>query len=443
LVNICEIIFQEAEMSEFAELKINDKIYILPIIIGTRGEKAIDISNLRKESGFITLDVGYQNTGTCKSAITFVDGERGILRYRGIPVEELAEKSTFVETAYLLVFGKLPNKTELAKFSASLTESSLIHEDMLNFFNGYPSGAHPMAILSSMVSSLSVYYPDAFHLFEDDIDSDVNVPRLLSKIRTIAAFSYKKSIGEPIVYPRADYSYCKNILNMMFWSYSKPQEPDTFKVKVLEKLLIVHADHEQNCSTSTVRLVGSSKVNLYASICAGICALWGPLHGGANQKVMEMLDKIVEKGYSIDQFIEKAKSKDPNCRLMGFGHRIYKTYDPRAKVLKAVCDEMVKKYGVSEPRLEKALELEEKVLKDDYFLSRNLYPNVDFYSGILFRMLGIPTKMFPVMFAIGRLPGWISQWKELHSTVPFKIGRPRQIYIGPEEAHYIPIEERK
>jgi len=286
LVNICEIIFQEAEMSEFAELKINDKIYILPIIIGTRGEKAIDISNLRKESGFITLDVGYQNTGTCKSAITFVDGERGILRYRGIPVEELAEKSTFVETAYLLVFGKLPNKTELAKFSASLTESSLIHEDMLNFFNGYPSGAHPMAILSSMVSSLSVYYPDAFHLFEDDIDSDVNVPRLLSKIRTIAAFSYKKSIGEPIVYPRADYSYCKNILNMMFWSYSKPQEPDTFKVKVLEKLLIVHADHEQNCSTSTVRLVGSSKVNLYASICAGICALWGPLHGGANQKVM-------------------------------------------------------------------------------------------------------------------------------------------------------------
>jgi len=430
-------------MEQFAELKIEDKVYKLPIIIGTQNEKALDISNLRKESGYITLDIGYQNTGSCKSAITYIDGDKGILRYRGYPVEEIAEKCTFVETAYLLIYGKLPNKKELSAFSSLLNENSLIHEDMLHFFEGYPSTAHPMAILSSMVSSLSVYYPQAFHLFEDEPDNDINIPRLLSKIRTIAAFSYKKSIGEPIVYPKREYSYCTNILNMMFWNCTNGYEIDPFKVKVLEKILITHADHEQNCSTSTVRLVGSSKVNLYAAICAGICALWGPLHGGANQKVMEMLDQIVKEGHSIDSYIEKAKDKKSSFRLMGFGHRIYKTYDPRAKVLKETCHEMVKRYGVHGKHLETALELEEKVLNDDYFKERSLYPNVDFYSGILFRMLGIPTNMFPVMFAIGRLPGWISQWRELHSELPFKIGRPRQIYTGDVLCKWQPIEERK
>ncbi|MBP7652207.1 citrate synthase [Candidatus Dependentiae bacterium] len=429
-------------MENFAELKIDGSVYRLPIVIGSENEKAVDISNLRKESGFITLDSGYQNTGACKSAITFIDGEKGILNYRGYPVDELSEKSTFIETAYLLVYGKLPGKSELSRFSALLTENSLIHEDMLHFFEGYPSKAHPMAILSSMVSSLSVYYPDAFHLFEDEPDNDINVPRLLSKIRTIAAFSYKKSIGEPVVYPKREYSYCTNILNMMFSSYTRDYQVDPFNVKVLEKLLITHADHEQNCSTSTVRLVGSSKVNLYASICAGICALWGPLHGGANQKVMEMLDKIVEEGHSIDFYVDKAKDKNSNFRLMGFGHRIYKTYDPRSKVLKKTCHEMVDKYGVHSKRLEIALKLEERALTDSYFIERNLYPNVDFYSGLIFRMLGIPTNMFPVMFAIGRLPGWIAQWREMHTGIPFKIGRPRQIYIGENVRHYIPIEER-
>lgn len=429
-------------MEKNAELKIGDKVYQLPVVVGTENEKAVDISNLRKESSFITLDSGYQNTGSCKSGITFIDGDKGILRYRGYPVEELAEKSTFVETAYLLIFGKLPNEKERQKFSEQLTENSLIHEDMLHFFEGYPPTAHPMAILSSMVSSLSVYYPQAFHLFEDEPENDINIPRLISKIRTIAAFSYKKSIGEPIVYPKREYSYCTNILHMMFSSYTTDYQLDKFKISTLEKVLITHADHEQNCSTSTVRLVGSSKVNLYASICAGICALWGPLHGGANQKVMEMLDDIIVEGGKIAKYIERAKDKKSNFKLMGFGHRIYKTYDPRAKVLKKACHDMIKRYGINGVHLELAMELEEQVLKDSYFAERHLYPNVDFYSGIIFKMLGIPTNMFPVMFAIGRLPGWIAHWRELHSQAPIKIGRPRQIYTGEVLREYIPIEKR-
>ncbi len=428
-------------MSDVAKLVIGDQTYEFPIIEGTEGERAIDIRDLRKLTGHITLDGGFVNTGSCTSSITFIDGEKGILRYRGIPIEQLAEKSTFVETAYLLLHGELPNGKQLGRFSDLLNEFSIIHEDMLQFFAHFPSGAHPMNILGSMVNALSSFYPavDARSL-EEDID--VAAARLLSKIRTLVAVAYKKSTGEPIIYPRIDLKYCENFLNMMFSSPVKPYYLDPDIVKAMNMLLIMHADHEQNCSTSTVRLVGSSQANLYASISAGISALWGPLHGGANQAVMEMLQQIHDSGESVDSFIARAKDKNSGFRLMGFGHRVYKNYDPRAKLLKEVCPKILDKQAGKDPLFEIALRLEEHALKDEYFLSRKLFPNVDFYSGLIYKAIGFPLDMFTVLFAIGRMPGWIAQWKEMVSDPGGKIGRPRQIYTGPTVRDYVPIGQR-
>lgn len=428
-------------MNDFAELKVEGKTFKFPVIAGTEGEKAIDIRKLRDETGYITLDSGYGNTGSCLSAITFIDGEKGILRYRGIPIQELAEKSSFVETAYLLIYGNLPTKAELDKFSQALTRHSLIHEDMLHFYDGYPSTAHPMAILSSMVCSLSAYYPNDLNP-SDEAARDLLITRVLSKIRTIAAYSYKKSIGQPVVYPNNALSYCSNFLNMMFSVPSEPYEIDPDVVRALNTLLILHADHEQNCSTSTVRLVGSSDANLFASLAAGICALWGPKHGGANQAVVEMLEEIHNNGGDVKKAVAMAKDKNSGFRLMGFGHRVYKNYDPRAEVIKKECDKILAKKHIKDPLLDIAKKLEEEALKDPYFVERKLYPNVDFYSGVIYRALGIPTDMFTVMFALGRLPGWIAQWREMVMAGEGRIGRPRQIYTGPTETSYVPIEKR-
>jgi len=427
---------------EKAKLTYNGMTHEMPVIEGTEGEKAIDISKLRQETNLITLDVGYQNTGSCTSAITFIDGDKGILRYRGIEIEELADKASFTEVAYLLIYGNLPNKTEQQLFSQRLTQNSMIHEEMLRFFDGFPPTAHPMAILATMVNSMSVYYAD---YFTEDFRAetfDLMAASLISRIRTIAAYSYKHSIGHPHVYPKRDLKYASNFLYMMFDSPVNPYVSDPDIEKALSTLLILHADHEQNCSTSTVRLVGSSMANLYASICSGICALWGPLHGGANQKVIEMLEGIKKDHITIGQCIASAKDKESKFRLFGFGHRVYKNYDPRAKILKQYCETIFKKYNYEDPLINIAMELEEAALKDEFFIERKLYPNVDFYSGILYRMIGIPTDMFTVMFAIGRLPGMIAQWKEMHDSVPLKIGRPRQIYTGSNLRHYIPLEER-
>ncbi len=425
-----------------AQLLYDGKTIDLTVFEGTEGERGLDISSLRQKTGLVTIDEGYQNTGSCKSAITFVDGENGILRYRGIPIEELCEKSGFIETAYLLMHGHLPAQEELSKFSDCLTENSLVHEEMLHFFDGIPPQAHPMAILSSMVNALSIYYPSFYTEDFERLTYDKMSIRLISKIRTLAAYSYKNSIGEPFVYPRHDLKYTENFLYMMFNSPVKPYALDPDVVDVLELLLILHADHEQNCSTSTVRLVGSSKVNLYSSICAGICALWGPLHGGANQQVIDMLERIHEENLTVAEVVRRAKAKDNSFRLSGFGHRVYKSYDPRASVLRKASEKILKKLKISEPLIDIAMELEQVALNDDYFIERNLYPNVDFYSGILYRALGIPKNMFTVMFAIGRLPGWIAQWKEMHDMVPFKIGRPRQIYTGSTLDTYKPVGER-
>ncbi len=429
-------------MSDFAELNYAGKSYQLPVITGTEGEKAIDISKLRDQSGLVTLDSGYGNTGSCKSAITFIDGEKGILRYRGIPIDQLAEKSTFVETSYLLIYGLLPNKQQLADFRQMLTRHSLIHEDMLHFYDGYPSSAHPMAILSSMVCSLSSYYPEWLNPHDDDQVSQL-VPRVLSKVRTIAAYSYKKSIGQPVIYPKNSLDYCANFLHMMFAVPSEPYEVDPEMVKTLNLLLILHADHEQNCSTSTVRMVGSADANLFASIAAGICALWGPKHGGANQEVVEMLEGIVASGGDVKKAVIAAKDKNSGFRLMGFGHRVYKNYDPRAKVIKAACDRLLAKQGINDPLLDVAKQLEEAALSDSYFIERKLYPNVDFYSGVMYRAMGIPTAMFTAMFALGRLPGWIAQWLEMHKDGDGRINRPRQIYTGENLRDYVPMDERK
>ena len=427
-------------MSESAKLILDGKEYELPIITGTENEKAIDITRLRAQTGYITLDTGYMNTGSTRSAITYLDGEKGILRYRGIPIEQLAEKSTFVETSYLLIYGELPTREQLKNFSRLLTYHSMIHEDMKHFFDGYPATAHPMAILSSMVCSLSAYYPESLNPFEN---MDTQVTRLLSKLRTIAAFSYKKSIGRPMMYPLNHLSYCANFLQMMFATPSEPYQVDDDMVRALNILLILHADHEQNCSTSTVRLVGSSQANLFAAISAGICALWGPLHGGANQAVIEMLDEIQKSGMSCRDFVDKVKDRKSNIRLMGFGHRVYKNYDPRAKILKEMARVILNKSGMDDPMFQLAQELEETALSDQFFIERKLYPNVDFYSGLLYKAMGIPVNMFTVMFAIGRLPGWIAQWKEMMEDPDRKIGRPRQIYTGPTERPYVPLEERK
>lgn len=427
-------------MSEIAKLTVGKDSYDLPLITGTENERAVDIETLRAQSGVITLDPGYGNTGSCTSSITYIDGENGILRYRGIPIEELVEKSTFVEVAYLLVYGKLPVEAELKKFSYDLTYHSLIHEDMLHFYDGYPSTAHPMAILSSMVCSLSAYYPEALDP-NDPTQVDHLIPRVLSKIRTIAAYSYKKSIGQPVIYPKNSLSYCANFLYMMFAVPSEPFEVDEDIVKALNALLILHADHEQNCSTSTVRLVGSSDANLFASIASGILALWGPRHGGANQAVIEMLEDIREQGGSVKSFIERAKDKNDSFRLMGFGHRVYKNYDPRARIIKKYCDKILSKKGITDPCLDIAKQLEEAALQDDYFAERKLYPNVDFYSGLIYRAIGIPTNMFTVMFALGRLPGWIAHWKEMKEQNQ-RIGRPRQIYTGENQISYTPMNQR-
>jgi citrate synthase len=424
------------------ELKIDDTTIELPVIVGTEDEHGIDIGKLRAQTGYVTLDPAYMNTASTRSAITFLDGEKGILRYRGIPIEELAEKSTFVEVSYLLIYGHLPTTTELAGFSEQLTRHSMLHEDMKRFFDGFPGTAHPMAILSSMVCTLSSFYPQALDVKNRD-EQDATIARLISKMRTIAAYSYKRSIGQPFVYPKNSLSYCANFLNMMFSVPAEPYEIDDEIVKVLNLLLILHADHEQNCSTSTVRQVGSSQANLFAAISAGICALWGPLHGGANEEVLNMLQEIQNDGGGPKKFVDLAKKKDSGFRLMGFGHRVYKNYDPRAKIIKVAADRVMKKMKHPDPLLEIAKTLEEAALSDPYFIERKLYPNVDFYSGIIYRALGIPSNMFTVMFAIGRTPGWIAHWKEMNEDPTTKIFRPRQIYTGPPLTHYQPLDQRK
>ncbi len=429
-------------MDKFAEISYEGKSWKFPVVTGTENESAIDIAKLRQDTGLITLDPSYGNTGSTLSSITYIDGDNGILRHRGYPIEELAEAGDFIEVAYLLIYGELPSDEKRMAFRRKLTENSLVHEDMLNFFIGMPAQAHPMGILSSMINAMALYYPSFYTEEKDDAAFDLMAARLISKVRTIAAFSYKKSIGEPFIYPESKMTYCQNILHMMFDSKARPYEPDALMERVLNILLIVHADHEQNCSTSTVRMVGSAKANLYSSICAGICALWGPLHGGANQMTIETLQKIKDHGLSAQQAINRAKDKNDSFVLSGFGHRIYKSYDPRAKVLKALVKEVFETRKLSDPLLDIAYELEQKALTDDYFVERKLYPNVDFYSGILYRAMGIPTDMFTVMFAIGRLPGWIAHWKEMWDSENFKIGRPRQIYTGETMRHYIPKKDR-
>lgn len=433
---------EENSMQETAKLIVGGRTFELPIVRGTEGEKALDISHLRKETGLITLDPGYANTGSCESSITFMDGEKGVLRYRGIPVEQLAERSSFVETAYLLINGTLPTRHELTRFSVMLNDHSLVHEDMRAFFENFPRRAHPMGILSSMVNALRAFYPELPERGEEE-EINITFARLLSKVRTMAAASYKISRGHRVVYPRHDLSYCANFLNMMFDSPVKPYVLDDDIVQALNVFWILHADHEQNCSTAAVRLVGSARVNLFAAISAGICALWGPLHGGANQAVIEMLNQIYTAGGDPAPFILRAKDRNDPFRLMGFGHRVYKTYDPRAKIMKAMCDRILEKLNLNDPLLDIANTLEEVAVNDPYFIDHNLYPNVDFYSGIVLRALGIPLNMFTVMFAIGRLPGWISQWKESVDDPKWKLHRPRQVYVGLREREYVPIKDRE
>jgi len=419
-----------------ARIHIDSREIELPVVTGSENERGIDISTLRSQTGAITLDSGYGNTGACTSAITFIDGEKGILRYRGYSIEQLAEHSAFSEVAYLLIYGDLPNRQQFADFRDKLTYHSLIHEDMKKFYEGFPANAHPMAILSCMIASMSTYYPDS------GADNDeLNIVRVLAKAKTIAAYAYKKSVGQPFIYPRNDLTYCANFLHMMFAFPTEPYIVPKVTESALNKLLILHADHEQNCSTSTVRLVGSSQANLFASLSAGICALWGPLHGGANQAVIEMLEMIQADNCDYKKYVELAKAKNSNFRLMGFGHRVYKNFDPRATILKKAADEVLDQMGIKDPLLDIAKHLEEVALRDSYFVERKLYPNVDFYSGILYRAMGIPTNMFTVMFALGRLPGWIAHWIEQRQDAG-RIGRPRQIYVGPKERTLAPIEKR-
>ena len=424
-----------------AQITLDGTTYSLPVIVGTENEKAIDITKLRDQTGYITLDSGYKNTGATTSAVTFLDGEEGILRYRGYPIEQLAEKSTFTEVSYLLVYGKLPTKTELEKFNSDISRHTLVHEDMKRFYEAYPSKAHPMGVVASVVCSLSTFYPENNKTKRTSAEIDLTVHRVLAKFPTIAAWAYKNSIGHPIMYPKNSHNYVENFLYMMFANPSEEYEIDPVVANALDKLLILHADHEQNCSASTVRMVGSSKANLYASIAAGTIALWGPLHGGANQEVIEMLDMIHEDGGNVDKWVEKAKDKNDSFRLMGFGHRVYKNFDPRAKIIKQACDQLLNKLGVHDDILEIAKKLEEVALRDPYFVERKLYPNVDFYSGIIYRAMGIPTEMFTVMFALGRLPGWIAQWKEMIANGE-PIGRPRQIYVGEGLRDYVNIGDR-
>ncbi len=429
-------------MNTSARLELDGKLFSLPVVVGSEGEQAVDVSKLREETGYITLDDGYGNTGSCKSNITFIDGEKGILRYRGIAIEELAEHSTFIETAYLLIYGHLPNRTELSRFSDLLTASQNLHEDMKYHFEGFPSSSHPMAILSAMINAASCFYPDVMH-GANASDFALNAARLISQVRTIAAFSYRKSEGRPIIYPKNSYKYTANFLHMLF---SDPYDDYLIKpevVRALDLIFLLHADHEQNCSTATVRMVASSQANMYASCASGVCALWGPLHGGANQAVVEMLMEIHKSGDDGSKFITAAKDKASGKKLMGFGHRVYKNYDPRAKIIKKACDEVLKTLHISDPLLDIAIKLEEAALRDPYFVERKLYPNVDFYSGIIMRAIGIPVAMFTVMFAIGRMPGWIANYKEILENNKSRIYRPRQIYTGPTLARYVPLADRK
>ena len=428
-------------MEKTAELRLDGKTCKLPIIEGTEQERAIEIGALRNETGCITLDDGYANTGSCQSQITFIDGEKGILRYRGIPIEELAEKSTFIEVAHLIIMGRLPSSSQLRRFSDLLTNNELLNEAMKHHFEGFPAHAHPMAILSSMINAASCFYPELLHE-QKQIGFEVAAARLLSQVRTIAAFAYRKSRGLPIVYPKPELKYTSNFLHMLFSLPYQDYELKPETVKALDLIFLLHADHEQNCSTATVRMVASSRANLFASAAAGVCALWGPLHGGANQAVLEMLQAIHDSGDDGSKFISDAKDKHSGKRLMGFGHRVYKNYDPRAKIIKRACDDMLSKLHISDPLLDIAKHLEEAALRDPYFVERKLYPNVDFYSGIIMRAIGIPLEMFTVIFAIGRMPGWIANYKEVMEA-PTRIYRPRQIYIGPTLNHYIPIKERK
>ncbi len=418
-----------------AKLILDGQEYEFPVVVGTEGEMGIDITSLRARTGAVTLDPGYGNTGSCQSEITFIDGEEGILRHHGYSIEELAKSASFVEVSYLLIYGQLPNAQELADFEHELTYHSLIHEDMKKFFEGYPPTTHPMAILSAMTVVLATYYLRVESM-------DINTIRLLAKMKTIAAYSYKKSMGLPYIYPRNELSYTADFLHMMFAFPTEPYEVPEILDRALNMLLILHADHEQNCSTSTVRIVGSSRANLFASVAAGICALWGPLHGGANQRVIEMLKLIRDDNCNYQKYVDLAKDKKSDFRLMGFGHRVYKNFDPRAKILKTMSDEVLTELGIDDPLLEVAKRLEEVTLGDEYFVKRKLYPNVDFYSGIIYRAMGIPTEMFTVMFALGRLPGWIAQWKEMWENPDGRINRPRQIYTGETERAFIPIEQR-
>ena len=415
---------------EVATLKIGEKSLSMPIHVGTENDRAIDISKLLKETGHITLDEGYANTGATSSAITYLDGDRGILRYRGYPIEQLAEKCDFLETSYLLIYGELPTPEQLDKFRTDISHHTMLHEDMRSFYNGFPRDAHPMAILSSVVSALSTFYQDSLDPHDPE-EVEISIHRLIAKLPTIAAYSYKKSFGQPFIYPHNSLNYCENFLHMMFSVPSEKYVADPDFVKALNLLLIVHADHEQNCSTSTVRMVGSSDANLFASISAGICALWGPLHGGANEACVNMLKQIADDGGNVKKYVDMAKDKSSNFRLMGFGHRVYKNYDPRAKIIKAASDILLKKLNLSDPLFEVAQELEAVALRDPYFVERKLYPNVDFYSGVIYRAMGIPVQMFTVLFAMGRLPGWIAHWVEMQRSPSTRIGRPRQVYTGP------------
>ena len=428
-------------MSEIAKIELDGKVYELPVIEGSENEKAIDISKLRELTGYITLDTGYKNTGATKSSITFLDGEEGILHYRGYSIEELAEKASFMEVSYLLIYGELPTESQLTNFETKIKKHTLVHEDMRRFFEAFPAQAHPMGVLSSMVSSLATFYPESLDPNRSAEAKDLTVQRILAKLPTLSAWSYKNSIRHKVMYPRNNYNYCENFLHMMFAMPTEDYHVDPIIVSAVNKLFILHADHEQNCSTSTVRMVGSSQANLYSSVSAGISALWGPLHGGANQEVIEMLEQIHKDGGNVDKWILKAKDKEDPFRLMGFGHRVYKNFDPRANIIKKTCDEVLEKLGISDPLLEIAKKLEKVALEDEYFKSRNLYPNVDFYSGIIYKAIGIPTEMFTVMFALGRLPGWIAQWKEMTENKE-PIGRPRQVYIGKTSREYVPLSKR-
>lgn len=428
-------------MSEIIQLKIGDKTYDLPVIQGTEDEKAIDISKLRDLTGYVTLDIGYKNTGATKSAITFLDGEAGILKYRGYPIEQLAQKSSFLEVAYLLIYGSLPTADQIKNFQTQINGHTLVHEDLKKFFDGYPSNSHPMGQLTGLISSLSAFYPESLQSNQTPEEVNQTIIKLLAKMTTIVSWIYKKSLGHPVIYPQKRFDYVTNFLYMTFGQRTEEVIIDPVVVDAMNVLLILHADHEQNCSTSTVRIVGSSEANLYSSVTAGISALWGPLHGGANQAVIEMLEKIKADGGDTDKWINKAKDKNDPFRLMGFGHRVYKNFDPRAKIIKKACDDILEKLGIDDEVLEIAKKIEEVALKDPYFIERKLYPNVDFYSGIIYRALGFPTEMFTVLFALGRLPGWIAQWKEMRENKE-PIGRPRQIYVGETDRDYVDIANR-